>query len=286
MRNAHGFTLIEIVVVLAIIGFIVAMGAMATRAIVVSQKRSVTLSRMSGVDSALVQFVIVQKRMPCPADGTQVAGSGSAGVEGAHDATGCTTNQANGVVPWTTLGISEADATDGWDRRLTFRIDPTLAATSAMDMSYCDPAGTGDVYGSPPPRCNPNCASGALASCTTPLKFLNTKGLKVQNVAGTLVSMDPNPAPPNSPTGAAYVLISPGESGGGAFLGSGQISASTVVDGGEEQKNYAALPVSLPPGYYVDDGFMDGPNHFDDILSRPSVLSVINKASLGPRSHP
>ncbi|HSS26878.1 MAG TPA: type II secretion system protein, partial [Usitatibacter sp.] len=71
MRKARGFTLIEIVVVIAIMGFLVAMGAMAARAISASQKRSLTTTRMSSVDTALLQFVMVQKRLPCPADGTQ-----------------------------------------------------------------------------------------------------------------------------------------------------------------------------------------------------------------------
>jgi hypothetical protein len=37
----------------------------------------------------------------------------------------------------------------------------------------------------------------------------------------------------------------------------------------------------------VDDGISDvsGATHFDDVVSRPTVLTVINKAGLGPRSH-
>jgi len=281
MRNARGFTLIEIVVVMAIMGFLVAMAAMAARAIASSQRRAVTTTRLASVDAALLQFVMVQKRLPCPADGSVASGGVNAGVEGAHDNSGCTNNQAKGVVPWTTLGITEADATDGWDRRFTYRIDPTLAASSAMDMSYCDPAGSGVVYTSPPPRCNPACGAANLTLCTTPQAFLTGKGLKVQNTGGTLVAMDPNATPA---TGAAYVVISHGESGGGAYLGSGQLSSSTSTDGTGEYNNYADQPLG---GHYVEDSISDvaGASHFDDILSRPTILTVINKAALGPRSH-
>jgi hypothetical protein len=96
--------------------------------------------------------------------------------------------------------------------------------------------------------------------------------------------MDPAAVLPAAPTGAAYVLTSHGESGGGAYLNSGVISTSTVTDGTEERKNYASAV--LQP-YYVDDSISDagGVLHFDDIISRPSVLSVINKAGLGPRPH-
>jgi hypothetical protein len=57
------------------------------------------------------------------------------------------------------------------------------------------------------------------------------------------------------------------------------------VDGTEEAKNYANLAIL---GYYVDDSISDvagAASHFDDLVSRPSLLSVINKAGLGPRAH-
>jgi hypothetical protein len=119
------------------------------------------------------------------------------------------------------------------------------------------------------------------------LAFLFKKGLQVQNApippAATQILMDPNA---NPPTGAAYVVISHGESGGGGYLNTGIMSTSTVVDGTEESKNYAN--VGFPPAtYYVDNSISDvaGVTHFDDIVSRPSVLAVISKAGLGPRSH-
>jgi hypothetical protein len=91
--------------------------------------------------------------------------------------------------------------------------------------------------------------------------------------------------PPIPPTGAAYVLISHGESGGGAYLNTGQLATSLTTDGTEEQKNYANLGLAA---YYVDDQATDvgGAAHFDDVLVRPSVLNVANKAGLGPRTHP
>jgi hypothetical protein len=60
--------------------------------------------------------------------------------------------------------------------------------------------------------------------------------------------------------------------------------AGTTTDGIEEKKNYADSPLG---GYYVDDSISDGggATHFDDLLSHPSVLTIINKAGLAPRSH-
>jgi prepilin-type N-terminal cleavage/methylation domain-containing protein len=276
-RLARGFTLIEIVVVLFILGVVVAMAAAVTNALTASQRLSTTTTRMAAVDTAIVQFVMQQKRLPCPADGALDSTAGSAGVEAVPDATTGCPDETRGVVPWRTLGLSETDATDGWNRRFTYRVQATLAADKALDMSWCDPAGTGGPQGT---ACNPACTSSALGSCTSPSSFLSNKGLTVKNVAGTPI-MNPGGTPS---TGAAYIVISAGSTGGGAYTSSGVISPSTTTDGTEEAKNYANLAIG---GYYVDDSISDGggTTHFDDLVSRPALLTVINKAGLGPRSH-
>ena len=282
MRNARGFTIVEILVVLIILGIVLAMAAMVTRGVSAGQKRSLTTTRLTGVDAAIVQFVAVQKRMPCPADGSLPSTDANAGTETARDPVAGCTAQTTGVVPWRILGLAEQDATDGWNRRLTYRTDPVLGANNAMDMSACDPAGTGPLVGG---KCNSiasGCSSTAPGSCTPPQTYLAGKGLEVHNLTGA-IAMNPAAVPS---TGAAYVVISPGETGGGGYLaGSGTLSATTDSDGNEEKKNYAN--VNPLPAYYVDDSLSDvaGATHFDDVVSRPSVLTVANKAGLGPRSH-
>lgn len=278
---SRGFTLVEIAVVLFIVGVLIAMAAAVTRGVSAAQKRALTATKMAAVDAALMQFVQQQKRLPCPGVGTLASTDNLVGLEGARNgATGCTGNQQNGVVPWRALGLSESDATDGWDRRLTLRIDPALAADNAMNLSWCDPAGTGPVV-APNNACNSACTNTSLANCTAPNLFLANKGLQVRNQAGTVL-MNPAVGPPY--TGAAYVLVSAGETGGGAYLGSGNLGATTGTDGTEELKNYASQAIQP---YYVDDTQSDTPGatHFDDIVSRPSILAVATKAGLGPRTH-
>jgi prepilin-type N-terminal cleavage/methylation domain-containing protein len=273
--SPNGFTLVEILMVLVIVGVLLAMAAVLTRGVSAAQKRSVTATRLAGVDAALVQFVMQQRRLPCPADGTIASGAANAGTE-QWAAGACTVaTQANGVVPWVTLGLPEIDGTDGWDRRFTYRVQSALVAANALDMSQCDPAGTGPAVGG---ACAGGCVSTNLAACTSPTNYLTGKGLSIRNVVGATLM-----APPS--TGAAYVVISHGETGGGAYLGTGTLTTSTTTDGTEEQKNYVTTAVTQP--YYVDDSVSDlaGANHFDDIVSRPSLLSVITKAALGPRAH-
>ncbi len=288
----RGFTLIEVAVVLMIVGIMIAMAAAITRGVTGAQKRSLTATRMATVDAALLQYVTQQRRLPCPADGTLNSTNNNAGIEGATGAAGCTGDQSNGVVPWRALGLTELEITDGWARRLTYRIQPTLATPNILDMSWCDPAGGAAALGvAPSGSCQTNnaiCGSTApatVAGCTTPKNYLASKGLRVQNLAGTVL-MEPTADPH---TGAAYVLISHGETGGGGYLNSGVLGVSTVTDGtAETTRNYASLPyVSLVATFYVDDSLVEatGAGHFDDILSRPSVMSVITKAGLGPRTH-
>lgn len=279
-RRLRGFTLIEIAVVLVIIAVFMAMGTVMFRGFAAAQKRSITATRLATVDAALVQFVILNRRLPCPANGTIASGGGNAGVEVVRTAGACTGNQANGVVPWTTLGLTEADATDGWERRLTYRTGSTLVADAAMDMSWCDPAGGAGPVGGP---CVNPCTNAAIAACTTPANFLMNKGLEVRNVAGTQV-MTVMTVVGTPTTAAAYVVISHGESGGGGYLNTVTLAATTTTDGTEEKLNYANLALRA---YYVDDGISDvpGTTHFDDMVSRPSVLALAAKAGLAPRSH-
>jgi prepilin-type N-terminal cleavage/methylation domain-containing protein len=275
MRRARGFTLVEIAVVIVIAALILTLFAGLGTSLLAQQRRQTTANRLAAIDAALVQYVTLQKRLPCPADGSLQSGAEN-GVPGA-----CAANQVNGVVPWFTIGLAPADIVDGWDRRITYRVDPQLTVAGGMDMSRCDPAGTGLPAGG---LCNAiGCSSATLNNCTPPAAFLGAKGLAVRSVGGTALN---TAGPPN--TLAAYVLISHGESGGGGFLATGTLGASISTDGTEEQKNYANVAYTAGTSYYVDDQLSDvaGTTHFDDVMLRPTILSVVNRAGLGPRVQP
>jgi prepilin-type N-terminal cleavage/methylation domain-containing protein len=294
-RPARGFTLIEIVVVLFILGVAISMAAAITSALTASQRLSTTTARMQAIDAAIVQFVMQQKRLPCPADGRTASGQASAGVEqrsntGHCNIAGVADNVQHGVVPWVSLGLSESDATDGWNRRFTYRIQPALAADASLDATACDPMAT-VVPLSSTTSCAGGCPSTNSALCTSPYNFVYGKGLEVRNFDGTSKLMDPSPTVATTPpTGAAYVVISSGPTGGGAYLGSGELATSTTTDSTPlgEAKNYANVGYAAGTTYYVDAAISEGSGtstHFDDIVSRPALLTVINKAGLAPRSH-
>jgi len=157
-----------------------------------------------------------------------------------------------------------------------------LTRTNGMDMSWCDPAGTAASAVAPNNLCDAACTSANLALCVTPTQFLAGKGLLIQNAAGTIL-MDPATG-----QGAAYILISHGENREGAYSQGGVLQGPTGSSvGTEEANNRNNTNLRLPPNYYVDADFngSDSTNHFDDLVLRPSIISVASKAQLGPRAH-
>ncbi|MFZ6758776.1 hypothetical protein ACO0K9_16345 [Undibacterium sp. Ji50W] len=242
------------------------------------------------IDIALANFVAQNKRLPCPADGSIASGLPNAGIESPYPAAAlcAPATQAKGVVPWVTLGISESEATDPWNGRITYRVQAALAnsVTKLMNMSWCDPAGTTTGASGLALACTAACSGTA---CMHPLNFLYSKGLQVQDGLGGWLNQPAPPwaavpPPPNS-SGAAYVLISHGPTGAGAYNKSGNIQPGSAVVGTNEManRNNQALTGAT---IFIDakpDNTLTA-SHFDDYLSHPTISTVLTNASLGPRS--
>lgn len=294
MRKQQGFTLIELAIVTIILGLMMTMLIPAASSQLEQQRRKETINKMAVIDQAIVAFVMTNRRLPCPADGTVPTGTLGAGIE-LRDASGDCGTQANGVVPWISLGLTEADATDGYYNRFTYRVPPDgvsgLTRNGAMDASYCDPAGNAaaTTNSSSARTCSVLCdrssATNRVTTCTSPINIVSGRGLRVIDEGGNAIN-DPTAA---SPTGAAYVLISHMAEGGGGFTSSGTISAPTIAAGTNEAFNANGQAVHVPAASYfhsnqVSTGAGAGANHFDDILSHPSVSQLMARAQLAPRS--
>jgi len=128
----HGFTLLEMTIVLVIIGLIVGMMAPLLGRVLDSTQETATINRMDQIEEAVVLFLRRNGRLPCPAapDGTPL---------GEERAT-CNGANANGIVPFRTLGLSDEIARDGFSRYITFHIEPVFAAGSLLlpiDTGFC-----------------------------------------------------------------------------------------------------------------------------------------------------
>jgi len=276
----RGFTLIEIAVVLVILGLLFTLLAGVATSLLAQQKRELTRNRLAGVEAAMTLFVSQNQRLPCPADGTQVSGALNAGTETWGGGVCNPATQVNGVVPWRALGLAEQDITDGWGNRMTYRAAPPLVAVSAMNFTNCDPGGSSAAIAG---VCNATCTNASFpGSCTPPQAATVNKGLLVKNLAGATV-MDPTV---NPSTGAAYVVISHGENGAGAYSSQGILQAGNGSGGvAEEAKNFANTALGAGT-YYVDDfAVYTTPGYFDDFVLRPAILTVASKAQLGARAH-
>jgi prepilin-type N-terminal cleavage/methylation domain-containing protein len=294
--RSRGFTLVEIAVVIVVLGFLLAMIAGIATALIGQQRREVTRQRLAGVETALALFASQNKRLPCPADGRIPGPTAGAGTEvrsggGICQIGGAANTQTHGVVPWQVLGLSEPDITDGWGNRLTYRVAPELALDNAMDLTACDPGGTGGLTAG---FCNPTsggtpCSSASFpGGCTPPSTYTAGKGLKIRNLASAALLMDPSATPS---TGAAYVVVSHGENHAGAYNNEGVLQDGTPASGTLEANNAADVAFvyasSGATAAFVDDFsvYAAGAGHFDDSLLRPSILTVAIRAQLGPRAH-
>lgn len=277
--------------------------------------RRATQANLAKVEGALAAFVMQNKRLPCPASGLNLASQSSTvlGLErrleffiGSVNWKVCQvtgpTNTSNevvngeirdkqyqtfGVVPWRTLGLKRTDALDGWGNLLTYRVAPDLVKDNSMDLSSCRPNGGGPLAssGNEVGRCKT--FNGPDSGGTDPGLYTQGKGLKVMG-SNSVVLMTPEGSVSTN-NGAAYVVISHGENGAGAFSAQGVAQAGLPASGNEEGRNAATAAFSIDsiPSFFDGRPSQDaGLNHFDDIVLRPTIIEVAVAASIGPRARP
>ena len=113
-----GFTLVEMAVVLAIVGFLLVMGMYTLSAQTEQRAREETQRRLEQARDALLGYAVANGRLPCPASST------STGLE-ALTAGNCS-NPYNGFLPAVTLGFQPVDgdgfALDGWNNRIRYAV--------------------------------------------------------------------------------------------------------------------------------------------------------------------
>jgi hypothetical protein len=112
-------------------------------------KIALTNQRLEVIRLSLVNFVTVNSRLPCPADGALLEGALLAGVS-ALTAAPPACSKYDGTVPWSALGIASSDALDGWGRKFSYRVfigADDLSNPAPINMKIVDGATTAEYVG-------------------------------------------------------------------------------------------------------------------------------------------
>lgn len=268
--TARGVTLVEMALVLALIGllavFFMPMGSKMREAKQIDETRA----KLQAIEAALTRYVMVNNRLPCPADGALDEGNANAGQEQVGGIGNCTVAN-RGVVPWRTLGLSANDAVDAWNMRLTYRVyDQPLASLTRTSGANCG--------GHTPPLLSAKSATNwenFLKNCpaTSPKIGFRVDG---DVNSGACTSSIAEPSDGLTPkTGVAYSLISHGPNKCGGYTRSGAYVGTCTSGAGmgaAEQNNRNNNAPHYTSGCYKDGNVQD--NGFDDIVLWRTIMQV------------
>ncbi|NOT20155.1 MAG: prepilin-type N-terminal cleavage/methylation domain-containing protein [Sideroxydans sp.] len=170
-----GFSLIEMAIVLAIVGLLMASLLPAFSGQIEQQRRTETRKQLEEIKEALLGYAIFSGRLPCPAT---AANHGVEKFASGEDATtGKCANFNDSFLPASTLGFSPTDgdgfAVDAWGNRIHYAVtqsnskaftklngmqttgissltpDLIVCSTSSTSSSSCSVANTSQTTGAP-----------------------------------------------------------------------------------------------------------------------------------------
>jgi prepilin-type N-terminal cleavage/methylation domain-containing protein len=257
LHGMGGFTLLEMAMVLAIIGLIMGTILSMTKTLSSSAKISATQSKEALIKAALINFIAVNNRLPCPADP-----GNSTGLEAVNAAVPkrCTTSATLvatasttvppapsnsifiGLVPWATLGLTQDGATDGYNQLFTYKVAAIAIQTVPVAALTAVPlANLGQVP--------------TISGLEGAISIYTSSAFTIQTNNCTPAGFTYNPC------AAVAVIISYGSDGYGAYTSSG---AQNAVPAGyaDELVNAGTTTNQI----VMHDFSMSTTNPFDDII--------------------
>ena len=266
MREQRGAGLLILLLALAAVIGVILMGQGLSSVGKRAQAASANEAAFETLHLALAQFVMINRRLPCPASG--VPNAGGEDVVAPTNTTAC--QSPSGVVPWTTLGLPQSAAIDSWGRMIGYRVyDGATGFTRTDGMKLIDCLDE-DVTAEIP-------LSGAACNATTHENarsdFFVGKGVTV-NDRGIAV------------TRVAYVLISHGDTGLGAYVPTSATPMTAPAGASKEFLNAGSsgtywILAPSDPTVPADDAA-----HFDDAVSYRTASATAVAARSGGRPWP
>jgi prepilin-type N-terminal cleavage/methylation domain-containing protein len=279
-KTSLGYTLIEMAIVLAIIGILVGTFLKYMNTYQDAKAIRVTQERQQKIANALSDYASSYGRLPCPSVPGMVP-------EGKSRAACLTVTSRAGTVPYLELGLTEQDATDGYDSLMTYAVSNAAANPSASDVhancrvdgiwiksgvalnptkaTFCcqrRPSGDMQVYRDTAPTAFITLQSGSggdFGSATTaaPVRINN---YEMATIAYVLVSHGKNRE-------NAYIQGSGSRPGAISFIGTHE-----TINADDSDNTYYALRMNS----------MRWGNYFDDIVlwrSQESTISELHNDS-------
>ncbi|MFN3956385.1 MAG: type II secretion system protein [Tepidimonas ignava] len=295
-----GFTLVEMALVLGLVGLLAFLFLPMGRVMQEQAKIKETRAKLDAIEAAMVRYVMLNERLPCPADGQLPDSDPNAGQESRIPAewTGCNSvARTRPVVPWRALGLTADDVVDAWGMRITYRpwmtptalTPPTRILSLTADDIACAPGAS--VTGKPL-RARRAKVTGTDnnvwevlltdTSCQVAPPNNNPGHRVLTKVTGGSSLANPDTST-NGKTGAAYVLISHGPNQCGGYTRSGiyQTQCAGTPASLDEQRNFNNQPSQ---GNGTGQGYVDRPydespsDHFDDIVRWRTIMQVAAEA--------
>ncbi len=260
----HGFSLLEMSVVIGIIALVIGFGMSLGTNAVKSAERVSTQERLTTIKAALEEYVKANGYLPCPFDRmlTPANDPDTFGME-ARAGIACTVPPLStslidtggmyiGGLPVRNLGLPDSYAADAWDNKFLYAVTQAhvSSATSYIRNEGQVPLITGD-------------ASVVSHPLTT---SLDRHHLTTPTSGDISPATDPLSLALPYYGGASYVVLSHGPDGRGAYP-IGGASVAEACDGGNHQNDIYNCDDTDTP--FIDTAYNDGANptlYFDDFI--------------------
>ncbi len=218
-RTKHslpGFTLIEIAIVMCIMGVLSGLGLPLLNQYIKQKRAQMSEDHLEKVMHSLATFVVIHKRLPCPAD--PAASPSEKGIEQES----CSYKKAfRGIIPYRSLGIPEKIAKDGYHNWMTYAVNLDLTSLELKHLS------------TPDDTVPPTAVFCEVKKGDNELNVKNSDHVSVVDSSSDII---------------AFVLISHGQSGKQP-----SISGPDKTNNATSDQTFIDKPISLSKEDYFDD---------------------------------